>query len=151
MTIATDNVDSDFILAPRRWDIKFILKFMITFGLLSSIFDFITFGVLIYFLKANEYMFRTGWFIESILSASIVVLIIRSKYPFYKSKPGKYLIIAIVLTAIVTIAIPFTRLGTIFGFVKIPINFLLILLLILIAYMALAEVTKKIFYNHVKY
>ena len=151
MTIATDNVDSDFILAPRRWDIKFILKFMITFGLLSSIFDFITFGVLIYFLKANEYMFRTGWFIESILSASIVVLIIRSKYPFYKSKPGKYLIVAIVLTAIVTIAIPFTRLGTIFGFVKIPINFLLILLLILIAYMALAEVTKKIFYNHVKY
>ena len=151
MTIATDNIDSDFVLAPRRWDIKFILKFMITFGLLSSFFDFITFGVLIYFLKANEYMFRTGWFIESILSASIVVLIIRSKYPFYKSKPGKYLIIAIVLTAIVTIAIPFTRLGTIFGFVKIPINFLLILLLILIAYMALAEVTKKIFYNHVKY
>ncbi|MHB1376570.1 MAG: magnesium-translocating P-type ATPase [Candidatus Humimicrobiaceae bacterium] len=151
MTIATDNVDSDFVLAPRRWDIKFILKFMITFGLLSSIFDFITFGVLIYFLRANEYMFRTGWFVESILSASIVVLIIRSKYPFYKSKPGKYLIIAIVLTALVTIAIPFTSLGAIFGFVKIPINFLLILLLILIVYMVLAEVTKKIFYNHVKY
>ncbi|MHB1275401.1 MAG: magnesium-translocating P-type ATPase [Candidatus Humimicrobiaceae bacterium] len=151
MTIATDNIDSDFILAPRSWDIKFILKFMITFGLLSSIFDFVTFGVLIYFLRANEYMFRTGWFIESILSASIVVLIIRTKYAFYKSKPGRNLIIAIILSAIVTIAIPYTRLGTIFGFVKIPVDFLLILLLILIVYMFFAEFTKKIFYKHVKY
>jgi len=151
MTIATDNIDKDFVLAPRRWDIKFILKFMVVFGLLSSIFDFITFAVLINFLKANEYMFRTAWFIESILSASIVVLIIRSKYPFYKSKPGRYLIIAIVISALVTISIPYTGLGTIFGFTKVPVNFLLFLSVILIVYMVLAEVTKKIFYKHVKY
>lgn len=151
MTIATDNVDKDLVAAPRRWNIKFILKYMMTFGLLSSIFDYVTFGVLIFFLHANEYLFRTGWFIESVLSASIVVLIIRTKNSFYKSKPGKYLIIAISLTVIATLAIPYTRLGALFGFVRLPVNFLFILLIILIAYIVLAEITKKIFYKYVKY
>jgi Mg2+-importing ATPase len=151
MTIATDNVDKDLVAAPRRWNIKFILKYMMTFGLLSSIFDYVTFGVLIFFLHSNEYLFRTGWFIESVLSASIVVLIIRTKNSFYKSKPGKNLIIAISLTVIATLAIPYTRLGALFGFVRLPVNFLFILLIILIAYIVLAEITKKIFYKYVKY
>lgn len=151
MTIAIDNVDKDLVAVPRRWNIKFILKYMMTFGLLSSIFDYVTFGVLIFFLHANEYLFRTGWFIESVLSASIVVLIIRTKDSFYKSKPGKYLIIAISSTVIATLAIPYTRLGALFGFVRLPVNFIFILLIILIAYMVLAEITKKIFYKYVKY
>lgn len=151
MTIAIDNVDKDLVAVPRRWNIKFILKYMMTFGLLSSIFDYVTFGVLIFFLHANEYLFRTGWFIESVLSASIVVLIIRTKDSFYKSKPGKYLIIAISSAVIATLAIPYTRLGALFGFVRLPVNFIFILLIILIAYMVLAEITKKIFYKYVKY
>lgn len=151
MTIATDNVDRDLVDVPRRWNIKFILKYMMTFGILSSVFDYITFGVLIFMLNANEYLFRTGWFIESVLSASIVVLIIRSKNIFYKSRPGKYLIIAISLTVIFTVAIPYTAIGELFGFVRLPVNFLLILLIILITYMAFAELVKKIFYKFVKY
>jgi len=151
MTIATDNIDNEFILSPKKWNIKFIWKFMLTFGLLSSIFDYITFGFLILLLHSNEYLFRTGWFMESILSASLVVLIIRTKNPFYKSRPGKYLIIAIILTAIATIIVPYTKLGTIFGFTKLPASFLIILMLILVAYMTLAEITKKIFYKYVNY
>ncbi|MDD5658520.1 MAG: cation transporting ATPase C-terminal domain-containing protein [Actinomycetota bacterium] len=138
-------------MKPRKWDIKFIFKFMVTFGILSSVFDFITFTVLIFFLRANEHTFRTGWFIESILSASMVVLIIRSKYAFYKSKPGNYLIIAIIASAIFTVLVPYTSLGKIFGFVKLPFEFLIILLSILIVYLALAEITKRIFYKYVNY
>ncbi len=151
MTIATDNVDRDMVEKPRRWNIKFILKFMMTFGLLSSVFDYITFGVLILILNANEYLFRTGWFVESVLSASIVVLIIRSKNIFYKSRPSKYLTTAIILTAIFATVIPYTVIGNIFGFVRLPLNFLLIMLLILVIYMASAEAVKRIFYRHVKY
>jgi Mg2+-importing ATPase len=151
MTIATDNVDRDMVEKPRRWNIKFILKFMMTFGLLSSVFDYITFGVLILILNANEYLFRTGWFVESVLSASIVVLIIRSKNIFYKSRPSKYLTTAIILTAIFATVIPYTVIGNIFGFVRLPLNFLLIMLLILVIYMASAEIVKRIFYRHVKY
>jgi Mg2+-importing ATPase len=78
MTIATDNVDREMVDTPRRWDIKFIRNFMITFGLLSSVFDYITFGVLLLVLHATTSQFRTGWFIESVISASLVVLVVRS-------------------------------------------------------------------------
>jgi len=151
MTIATDNIDNEFILSPKKWNIKFILKFMLTFGTLSSIFDYITFGVLLLLLHSNQYVFRTGWFIESVLSASIIVLVIRTKNIFYKSKPGKYLITAIALTALVTVILPYTKLGAIFGFTKLPINFLIIVVIIIFAYIVLAEITKKIFYKFVDY
>lgn len=76
MTIATDNVDNEMVEKPRRWDIGFIRNFMLTFGLLSSIFDYMTFGVLLLILHANVKQFRTGWFIESVVSASLIVLVI---------------------------------------------------------------------------
>jgi len=114
MTIATDNVDDEMVDHPRRWDIKAIRKFMITFGLVSSVFDYLTFGLLLLILHANESQFRTGWFMESVISASMIVLVIRSRKPFFKSKPGKYLLIATVSIAVVTIIFPFTPLGTIF-------------------------------------
>ena len=94
MTIATDNVDNEMVDYPRRWDIKVIRKFMMTFGLVSSVFDYLTFGALLLVFHANQDQFRTGWFVESVCSASLVVLVIRSRKSFFRSKPSKYLSIA---------------------------------------------------------
>jgi len=151
MTIATDRVDDEMIDYPRRWDIKAIRKFMITFGLVSSIFDYLTFGLLLLILRANESQFRTGWFLESVISASIIVLVIRSRKPFFKSRPGKYLLIATISIAIITIIFPFTPLGGVFGFTSLSFTTYLLLLLIVTAYIVAAEVTKTIFYRKVKF
>jgi Mg2+-importing ATPase len=151
MTIATDNVDGEMIDHPRRWDIKAIRKFMITFGLLSSVFDFVTFGLLLLVLHVNEGQFRTGWFLESVISASMIVLVIRSRKPFFKSKPGKYLLMATLSISVVTIILPFTPLGTLFGFTALSFTTYLFLLLIVAAYIAAAEATKTIFYKRVKF
>ena len=147
MTIASDEVDPEAIDKPRRWDIKFIRRFMITFGLVSSIFDFLTFGVLLFLLKASPGQFRTGWFLESVISASLIVLVIRTRKPFYRSRPGRYLLIATLLVVGVTIVLPFTQLGKIMGFTKLPLVFFLLMGIIVVLYFIAAELTKKIFYQ----
>jgi len=98
MTIATDRVDGEMVDHPRRWDIKAIRKFMITFGLVSSVFDYLTFGTLLLILHATQDQFRTGWFLESVISASLILLVIRSRKPFFKSRPSKYLLMATLLS-----------------------------------------------------
>lgn len=150
MTIATDSVDNEMIMKPRKWDIGFIRKFMLTFGLISSIFDFITFGVLMFIVHAPVVEFRTGWFIESVVSASLIVLVIRSRKPFFKSVPGKYLLIATACVAIAAMVIPYTPLSGLFGFTSIPIWILLVIASIVTAYVFAAEVAKKWFYKIVK-
>lgn len=151
MTIATDNVDNEMVNYPRRWDIKAIRKFMITFGIVSSVFDFITFGLLLLILHASQVQFRTGWFLESVISASIIVLVIRSRKPFFRSRPGKYLLIATLSIFAVTLILPFTPLAGIFGFSPLPIHFLLLIGLIVLCYIFTAELVKKIFYKRVKF
>jgi Mg2+-importing ATPase len=151
MTIATDRVDDQMVDYPRRWDIKAIRKFMIVFGLLSSVFDYLTFGLLLLILRANEVQFRTGWFIESVISASIIVLVIRSRKPFFRSKPGKYLLRTTLSIAILTLILPFTPLGTLFGFTALNLSTCLLLLLVVAVYIIAAEVTKTIFYRKVKF
>jgi len=151
MTIATDSVDEQMIEYPRRWDIKAIRKFMITFGLVSSVFDYLTFGLLLLVLHANEGQFRTGWFLESVISASMIVLVIRSRKPFFRSKPGKYLLMATLSIALITLIFPFTPLGKVFGFTPLGFSTYLLLLLIVAIYIFSAEITKRIFYNKVKF
>jgi Mg2+-importing ATPase len=151
MTIATDNVDDQMVNYPRRWDIKAIRKFMITFGIVSSVFDFLTFGLLILILHATQVQFRTGWFIESVISASIIVLVIRSRKPFFRSQPGTYLLIATLSILAVTLILPFTPLAGIFGFSPLPIHFLLLIGLIVLCYIFTAEIVKKVFYKRVKF
>jgi Mg2+-importing ATPase len=151
MAIATDRVDEQMIDYPRRWDIKAIRKFMITFGLVSSVFDYITFGLLLIVLHANEGQFRTGWFLESVISASIIVLVIRSRKPFFRSRPGKYLLTATLLIAVITLILPFTPLGKVFGFSPLSFSTYLYLLLIVVVYIFAAEITKIIFYKRVKF
>ncbi len=151
MAIATDNVDEQMIDYPRRWDIKAIRKFMITFGLVSSVFDYLTFGLLLLILHSNEAQFRTGWFLESVISASIIVLVIRSRKPFFRSRPGKYLLIATLSIAAITLILPFTPLGTVFGFSQPGFSTCLLLLAIVVVYILAAEITKRIFYKKVKF
>jgi Mg2+-importing ATPase len=151
MTIATDRVDDEMVDHPRRWDIKVIRKFMITFGLVSSVFDYLTFGLLLLVLRANEGQFRTGWFLESVISASVIVLVIRSRKAFFRSRPGKYLLIATLSIVAITLLLPFTPLGNLFGFGQLNLSTYLYLLLIVVAYIVTAEVTKRFFYKWVKF
>lgn len=151
MTIATDRVDSEMVDHPRRWDIKAIRQFMITFGIVSSVFDYLTFGVLLFLLHATQDQFRTGWFLESVVSASLIVLVIRSRKPFFKSRPGKYLLLATLIIAIVTLSLPFTPLGQVFGFSPLPFPFVLLIALIVLAYIVTAEMVKTVFYSKVKF
>jgi len=151
MTIATDNVDEEMINYPRRWDIKAIRKFMITFGIVSSVFDYLTFGLLLFVLHATQVQFRTAWFLESVISASMIVLVIRSRKPFFKSKPGKYLLITTLSICVVTLLIPYTPIAGIFGFSPLPIPFLLFIGLIVLVYIFITEIVKKTFYKRVKF
>jgi Mg2+-importing ATPase len=150
MTIATDRVDGEMVDYPRRWDIKAIRQFMITFGLVSSVFDYLTFGALLSVLHATQDQFRTGWFLESVISASLIVLVIRSRKPFFKSRPSKYLFMTTFLVLIVTVILPFTALGEIFGFTRLPISFLVLIAIIIMAYIITAEMAKTVFYKKVK-
>lgn len=151
MTIATDRVDHEMVDYPRRWDIKAIRQFMMTFGLVSSVFDYLTFGVLLFMLHATPAQFRTGWFLESVISASLIVLVIRSRKPFFKSRPGKYLLRATLSIVVVTLILPFTPLAKIFGFSPLPISFLLIIGMIVTFYIITAEMVKTVFYQKVKF
>jgi P-type Mg2+ transporter len=150
MTIATDSVDKEMIEYPRRWDIKAIRKFMITFGIVSSVFDYLTFGLLLLVLHATEVQFRTGWFLESVVSASLIVLVIRSRKPSYKSKPGKYLLLATLSVVAITLILPYTPFAGLFGFSALPLSFLLCIGLIIVLYILSEEIVKKVFYNKVK-
>ncbi|MGA2957989.1 MAG: HAD-IC family P-type ATPase, partial [Thermodesulfobacteriota bacterium] len=151
MTIATDSVDRELVEKPRRWNIQFIRNFMLTFGLLSSVFDYLTFGALLLLLQATKDQFRTGWFLESVISASVTVLVIRTRKPFFRSKPGKYLLIATLLIVGLTLILPFSPLGKVFGFIPLPISFILFVGIIVGLFMVAAEITKGIFYRKVKF
>jgi len=151
MTIATDRVDRELVEKPRRWNIQFIRNFMLTFGLLSSVFDYLTFGVLLLILQATTDQFRTGWFLESVISASVTVLVIRTRKPFFRSKPGKYLVVATLLIVGLTLILPFSPLGEVFGFIPLPIPFILFVGIIVGVFMVAAEITKGIFYRKVNF
>jgi len=123
---------------------------MVVFGLLSSVFDFLTFGTLILILHASREQFRTGWFIESVVSAALVVMVIRTRRPFFKSKPGKYLLAATLGVAVVVLLLPFTTVAAIFGFQQLPVYFLVFLSVIVAAYVVAAEIVKRIFYKKIR-
>ena len=146
MTIAGDDVDPELVERPHRWDIHFIRHFMIVFGLVSSVFDYLTFGALIW-LKATVQQFRTGWFIESIVSAALIVLVVRTRRPFFRSRPSRLLTLATVGVVIVTVMIPHLPFAAVLGFGIMPLHFYPILALIIFAYIAGAEVTKRLFYR----
>ncbi|MFI5153976.1 MAG: magnesium-translocating P-type ATPase [Chitinophagales bacterium] len=149
MTIATDSVDDSMIDHPRKMNIVFIRKFMIVFGIISSIFDYLTFFVLLYWLRAGVDEFRTGWLLESVISASLIVLILRTSKPFYMSRPGKYLMIATFSVVAMTILLPYSPFAKALGLIPLPLSFNLWLALIIVFYGVTAELAKRIFYRNV--
>ena len=123
---------------------------MITFGFLSSVFDFLTFGALLVLFHATEDQFRTGWFIESVVSACLIVLVIRSRRPFFSSRPSNYLLIATLLVVFATVALPCTPLGVIFGLSPLPLSFILLIITVVFFYILSAEIVKVFFYKKMK-
>ncbi|TGL82261.1 magnesium-translocating P-type ATPase [Leptospira yasudae] len=150
MTIATDRVDEEMIASPKRWDIAAIRKFMIVFGMVSSFFDYLTFAVLHWILQVNPEQFRTGWFLESVVSASLIVLVIRTRNAFYKSKPGRALFATTLAVVAVTFVLPFSPIAETFGLVPLPPMFLGILVGIVAIYVSAAEIVKRVFYRKVQ-
>ncbi len=150
MTISTDNTDPEMVDKPTRWNIDFIRKFMLVFGPLSSVFDYATFAVLLYVLHATEQQFRTGWFMESVISAALIVLVVRTRRPFLASRPSKWLAAATAAIVAATFLFPYTALAGLFGFAPLPLEFIVTMGLIVVAYILAAELAKAIFYRKVK-
>jgi Mg2+-importing ATPase len=150
-TISTDSVDNEMVEQPRRWNVNFIRNFMIVFGILSSVFDYLAFGVLLLILKTQMPLFRTGWFVESVISASLIVLVIRSRRSFFRSSPGKYLLLTTIAIVGATLIFPFTPLGNLFEFAQPPLLVLLLMSIIVALYIIVGEVAKGVFYRRVKF
>ncbi len=147
MTIATDLVDPEMVERPRRWEIGFIRRFMIVFGVISSVFDFLTFGVLLLVLHAKEAELRTGWFVESVVSSALIVLVVRTRRPFHRSRPGRALLIATLVVVGLTLLLPFSPLAALLGFVPLPFVFLVSLGPIVLLFVVTAEAAKSVFYR----
>jgi Mg2+-importing ATPase len=144
--IPSDNVDTDVEAEPARWDVHAIERFMVVFGPISSIFDYVTFGLLLLMLGSNQQSFQTGWFVESLFSQILVVLVIRTRStPFWRSRPSKQLGAAIVAALAVAVIIPLSPLGSLFGFGGLPWQFWPLLVAVVAAYLTLVEVTKRWF------
>ena len=121
---------------------------MIVFGLLNSVADYSTFGVLLYFGSTPD-QFRTGWFVENVFSAALIVLAIRTSRPLIKSKPGKYLVLATIAIICIVFIIPYTIMGKEFGFTPISISLLVMITIIVAVYTTIVEIVKRAFYRKV--
>jgi Mg2+-importing ATPase len=147
LTVASDDVDQEQLDRPGKWDLKFIRKYMVIFGIHSSLFDIITFLTLLYILKVKEAAFQTGWFIESILTELFILFIIRTHKNFFRSKPGKYLFILSVIALILTIGLPYLPFANEIGLRPLPIINLTAMLLIVAAYILTADLLKVWFFK----
>jgi Mg2+-importing ATPase len=141
-------VDRDWIKLPRRWDIKFVKKFMITFGPISSLFDFITFFILFSVFKLSAPEFQTGWFLESLATQTLVIHIIRTrKLPFIQSRASALLFLSTFACVAIGWLIPYTALGQFFQFAKLPFHILAVIAGLVLVYLVLVEIVKRIFYR----
>ena len=146
MGIASDNVDPEMVERPHRWDIRQIRNFMIVFGLVSSVFDYATFGLLLLVLRATEQQFQTAWFIESLLTELVIALVVRTRRPFFRSRPGKLLWVSTLVLSLVTLAVPYLPFVTFLGFTPLPAWVMASLVILTCLYVLAAEIAKKLFF-----
>ena len=149
-TIATDTVDEEQIERPAIWDMRFIRDFMIVFGLISSAFDFLTFGALRIGFGASADLFRSAWFLESVATELAVMLVLRTRRPFWKSRPGNLLLISSLVMAVVSLAIVVTPVGDPLGFVRPSLPVLCTLVAITVGYVGTTELAKRRFYRTIR-
>jgi len=145
--IADDSVDRELVERPRRWNIRFIGRFMIEFGLLSSIFDLLTFGILLRIFHSPAEVFRTAWFVESLLTELVIALVVRTRRPFFRSRPGRVLLVSTLALLLLTPAIPYLPFVGALGFVPIPLSLTAVVVAITGCYVLAAEATKVWFYR----
>jgi Mg2+-importing ATPase len=148
ISIPTDTVDASYTSRPKKWDIEFIRKFIYVFGPVSSIFDFLTFFILIFFFAADAALFQTAWFIESLCTQTLIIFVIRTRVvPFYRSRPSRLLVVTTLLMVAAACILPFTIMSSIFGFVPPPLSFFGVLAGLVIGYLILVEFVKQWFYR----
>jgi P-type Mg2+ transporter len=146
MAIAGDNVDPELVKSPRRWDIASLRRFMVIFGSISSLFDFVTFGVLLFVFNAGAGLFRTGWFVESLMTELVIIAVIRTYRPFYRSRPGRLLWMSIAAMVALTVALPYLPGLALFDFVPLPAPVMAAMLLITLLYVGASELGKRLIY-----
>jgi Mg2+-importing ATPase len=145
--IAGDSVDPEVLERPRRWDMRFIGRFMVEFGALSSVFDLLTFATLLGVFHATPELFRTGWFVESLVTELVVALVVRTRRPFFRSKPGRVLLLSTLVLLPATFVIPYLPHIGVLGFVPLPASLLGALALITVLYVVATELMKSWFYR----
>jgi len=147
LAIPTDRVDEEQLHAPSHWNIAFIRRFMLTFGPISSLFDFLTFGLMLGVLHAGPVEFRTGWFVESLATQTLIIFAIRTRrIPFVRSRPGGWLVLTTFSVIATGIVLTISPLAHQLGFTPLPWQFFGALALLTVAYLVLVEITKVVFY-----
>ena len=146
IAIPSDDVDAEYLTRSRPWNITAIRRFMLFIGPVSSLFDFITFGVLLFIFHAPQPLFNTGWFMESLCTQTLVIHVIRTaKIPFLESKPSQLLLFTSIYICSIGIVIPFTPFGRYFGFVAPPPAYFAVLLVIVGCYLFMVQTVKSWF------
>jgi len=145
--IPSDRVDATYTLKPKRWNVGFIRRYMLVIGPLSSVYDFLTFAVMLGVFHADERLFRTGWFVESLATQTLVIFVIRTAGRPWQSRPGAGLALGVCVCAAAGAIIPFTPLAPWLGFTPLPPVFFAILVLMVVTYFGLVEVVKCWFYR----
>ncbi|MFL6414312.1 MAG: magnesium-translocating P-type ATPase [Bryobacteraceae bacterium] len=143
VTIPTDTVDPIYLQSPQRWNMSLIQKFMVVIGPVSSVFDFITFFVLLHYFRASERQFHTGWFVESLATQTLVLLIIRTSGSAIKSRPSWPLLFSILAVVFIALLIPITPVAAALGFTPLPLRFFGFLLACTAAYLGSVEFAKR--------
>jgi Mg2+-importing ATPase len=146
--IPLDKVDEEYLIRPRQWDMKLIRNFMLAMGPVSSVFDFLTFYIMLKIFHAGEALFHTGWFIESMATQVLVIFIIRTQRNPLKSRPNRWLAIGALVTVAVAVVLPLTPLSAYLGFVAPPPLFFLLLAGMVVVYLCGAEGVKQLFYRY---
>jgi Mg2+-importing ATPase len=148
MAIAGDRLDEELVARPRRWDRRAIQRFMLTFGLISSLFDYVMFGALVV-LQTSAEVFRTGWFLESVLSEILILLVIRTRRLFFRSRVGRGLFVASIAVSLAVIALPYVPFASALGFAPVPAPLFVVIASILAVYVTASELAKRRFYHTV--
>lgn len=152
MTLPTDEIDVEFKDLPKRWDIDFVKKFTLFFGPFSSLYDFLTYGIMLFIFQASPALFQSGWFVESFWTEVLVIFVIRTRrVPFITSKPGKWLTVLTLSAVAFGTILPFTFLGHFLGFVALPAEFWVLLVLMVATYLLLVDAGKVFFYRVCKF
>jgi Mg2+-importing ATPase len=147
MTIPTDHVDEEQLVRPSHWDIGFIRRFMVRFGPISSVFDFATFAVMLWVFDAAAAEFRSGWFVESLATQTLIVFVIRTRrVPFLRSRPSRPLLVSVCAVVTIGAVLPQSPLNDALGFAPLPPAFFAVLVAFVVAYLVCVEVAKYFFY-----